>query len=120
LGLLSAIVATGCPPISRVRFDLGDFPLERHSFELDGVAWGYGPGRASLDKILIEGASAAGAKVAEGLAVDAVLFDDGHVVGVRTAGPHASPRDSRSVPMGNIRGLPGRSILPSTSTASGS
>jgi flavin-dependent dehydrogenase len=84
-GLLSTIVATGCPPVSSVTFDLGDFPLEAHNVELDGVAWGYGPRRAVLDKILVEAASAAGADVAEGMAVDALLFDDGRVVGVSTA-----------------------------------
>lgn len=85
-GLLDSIVAAGCPPVSRLTFDFGDFPLAVRDVELDGVAWGYGPRRAVLDKVLVDAAVAAGAQLHEGMSVESVFTDDGRVIAVRTAG----------------------------------
>jgi flavin-dependent dehydrogenase len=63
----------------------GDFRLLAHELEVDGVAWGYGPRRAVLDKILVDTAVASGAELHEGTAVERLLTDDDRVVGVRTA-----------------------------------
>jgi flavin-dependent dehydrogenase len=85
-GLLERIVATGCPPVTSMMSHLGDFPLVVHDLERDGVAWGYGPRRAPLDKVLVDAAVAAGAELREGLSVERLLTDGGRVVGVRPAG----------------------------------
>jgi flavin-dependent dehydrogenase len=64
----------------------GDFRLVAHDLEVDGVAWGYGPRRAVLDKILVDAAVAAGAELHEGIAVESLLTDGERVLGVRTTG----------------------------------
>jgi flavin-dependent dehydrogenase len=83
-GLLDRIVATGCPPVSSILTYFGDFPLVAHHVEVDGVAWGYGPRRAVLDKVLIDAAVASGAELLDGEAVGGLLFRDGRVGGIRT------------------------------------
>jgi flavin-dependent dehydrogenase len=85
-GLLNRIVASGCPPVTNLTFDLGDFPLSAQNVELDGIAWGFGPRRGPLDQILVDAATTAGAELRQGLAVDAVLIDDERVVGVSAVG----------------------------------
>jgi flavin-dependent dehydrogenase len=82
-GLLDRLVASGCPPVSTILTNFGDFPFVAEHVELDGVAWGYGPRRAVLDKLLIDAASEAGAELMEGVAVSSLLFDDGRVRGIR-------------------------------------
>src|SRR5262245_48147449 len=52
-GLLDKLLATGCPPISKVLLDGGHFPLRGENLTSDGVALGYGPRRTILDKILV-------------------------------------------------------------------
>jgi flavin-dependent dehydrogenase len=85
-GLLDRIVASGCPPVTSMLTCFGDFPLVADNLEVDGVAWGYGPRRAVLDKILIEAAIEAGSGLIEGLSVNSLLLDDGRVVGIRGSG----------------------------------
>ena len=43
-GLLERVLATGCPPITSMTIDLGDFPLTGTGLSDDGVpsAWGHG------------------------------------------------------------------------------
>jgi 2-polyprenyl-6-methoxyphenol hydroxylase-like FAD-dependent oxidoreductase len=84
-GLLDRVVASGCPPVSSLLTYFGDFRFVVHKVEVDGVAWGYGPRRSRLDKILIDAAVEAGAHLLEGVAVESLLMDDGRVVGIRTA-----------------------------------
>jgi flavin-dependent dehydrogenase len=85
-GLLDGIVATGCPPVTTMTSHFGDFPLVARDLVVDGVACGYGPRRALLDKLLVDAAVAAGAELREGLAVESLLTDGDGVVGVRAAG----------------------------------
>jgi flavin-dependent dehydrogenase len=92
-GLLDRIVASGCPPVSSLVTHFGDFPLVAHHVELDGVAWGYGPRRAVLDKLLVDAALESGAELLEGVAVQDLVFDDDRVVGIR--GPSGKPITAR-------------------------
>jgi flavin-dependent dehydrogenase len=89
-GLLDRIVATGCPAVSSILTYFGDFPLIAHRLEVDGVAYGYGPRRAVLDKVLVDAAVEAGAEHLEGVAVEELVIDDDRVVGIR---------DSRGTPI---------------------
>jgi flavin-dependent dehydrogenase len=84
-GILDQIVASGCPPVTALTSYFGDFPLVCGDLELGGIAWGYGPRRSVLDKLLVDAACAAGAELEEGLAVDGLLTSDGRVWGIRTA-----------------------------------
>ncbi len=55
-GLLDRVAATGCPAITSISNDLGDFPLVGEDLVVDGVAVGYGPRRGALDQVLIQAA----------------------------------------------------------------
>lgn len=85
-GLLDAVVATGCPPVDRYRFDFGPFSLAGTSLPVDGSSTAYAPRRTVLDAILVDAAAAAGAEVRQGYHVDGVVVEDGAVVGIRHGG----------------------------------
>ena len=82
-GLLDSVAATGCPPVTRQRLDLGPFALEGDPPPIDGIATGYAPRRTVLDQILASAAVAAGAELREQFAVKELIFEDGRVAGVR-------------------------------------
>lgn len=81
-GVLDAVLATGCPPITRGRLDVdgvaadADFPILG---ALPGIA---APRRTVLDKVLVDAAADAGVEVAEGVMIGSLLFQDDRVVGV--------------------------------------
>jgi flavin-dependent dehydrogenase len=81
-GLLSGVAAR-TPAVASMIFDAGDFPLVARDLVEDGVAWGYGPRRITLDKILVDAAVDSGAELREAFAVDDYLFDGDRVVGIR-------------------------------------
>jgi flavin-dependent dehydrogenase len=82
-GLLDEIVAAGTPPVSRVVFH---YPYETTPISLKpaaGVRALYAPRRTVLDRVLADGAMAAGADVRFGVTVTELLRDDtGRVSGV--------------------------------------
>jgi flavin-dependent dehydrogenase len=99
-GLLDTIAAES-KPVTSMLTDFGDFPLVAHDLEVDGVAWGYGPRRAALDKILVDAAGASGAEVREGVNVDEFLFEDGRLTGIRGRGPNrARIEESATITVG--------------------
>jgi flavin-dependent dehydrogenase len=81
-GLLDRVAAR-TPAISRMVIDVGDFPLRVGNLIEDGLAWGYGPRRTTLDQILIDAAVESGVEFREGVAVSEYVLSDGCVVGVR-------------------------------------
>ena len=81
-GLLDSIVAR-TPPVVDIVFDAGDFPLAVHDLIENGVPWGCGPRRFTLDKILVDAAVESGAELREAFTVEDYLFDDDRVVGIR-------------------------------------
>jgi flavin-dependent dehydrogenase len=82
-GVLDDIVKSGCPPVTKVTTDFGDFPLTGTNLICDDVAFGYGPRRRMLDAILMDAAVASGAEFRDGFPVDDYLSDDGAIVGIR-------------------------------------
>jgi len=82
-GLLDRVLATGCPPVTSMTVDLGDFPLTGRHLSAEGAPLGIGPRRFVLDKILVDAAVAAGAHVRERFTVDELVVDGDAVVGVR-------------------------------------
>ena len=86
-GLLDKVAAR-TPAVTNMIFDLGDFPLLARNLVEDGVAWGYGPRRTTLDKILVDTAVEGGAELREGFSVDNYVFEDGKVVGIQGRGPN--------------------------------
>ena len=82
-GLLDRVLATGCPAITSLVEDFGDFPLRGDNLIVDGVPIGLGPRRSALDAVLVQAAVEAGAKLRESFPVDDIVFDDDRVVGIR-------------------------------------
>lgn len=82
-GLLDQVIASGCPPVPRFRFDYGSTVLVGSPPPLDGGRESYAPRRMILDTILAEAAARAGAEVRPAFTVDAMLTDGEQVVGIR-------------------------------------
>ncbi len=87
-GLLDALAATGCPPVTNFTYDVGPFAVSGWSRPVDGASAMYVPRRHVLDTLLAEAAVAAGAELRQRFAVSELLSENGRVVGVRgsTAG----------------------------------
>ena len=81
-GLLDRLAAR-TPGVAAMTIDLGDFPLRAGKLIEDGMAWGYGPRRTTLDKLLVDAAVEAGAEFRDGISVTGCVFSDGCVVGIR-------------------------------------
>ena len=90
-GLDARLAATGCPPIDTYTFDFGPFTIAGAPGTDDSPV-AYCPRRTVLDKLLVDGASEAGAEVREEFTVEDVVMEDDRVVGVRG---HA--RDGKTV-----------------------
>lgn len=95
-GLLDAVLATGCPPIDRVRYRAGDVTLDGPAWRYEDVGFALGPRRYLLDQILVDGAVAAGAEFRAGHRVRALIEEDGRVVGVRIGTPDGQEEDVRA------------------------
>jgi flavin-dependent dehydrogenase len=84
-GLRETLAASGCPPITSLTLDLGEFALAGAPPPADGVAEAYGPRRTVLDKLLIDAAVEAGVELRERSQVRELLWDDGRVVGIHAS-----------------------------------
>jgi 2-polyprenyl-6-methoxyphenol hydroxylase-like FAD-dependent oxidoreductase len=82
-GILDGVLAAGTPPAAAVRFDAGPVVLRGRFPELEGAGAVYSPRRTILDKLLVDGARAAGAEVRERFAVDELVWDGDRVTGIR-------------------------------------
>lgn len=81
-GVLDRLAASGCPAIHTYAFDLGPFVISGAP-NPEGLAPACAPRRTVLDKLLVDAAVAAGAEVRERFVAEALVFEDGHVAGVR-------------------------------------
>ena len=102
-GLLDRVLATGCPAITSLTVDLGDFPLTGRDLAVDGVPVGLGPRRGSIDQVLVEAAAEAGAELREGFVVDGLTYDDlGRVTGIegRATGGGGTVREAATFVVG--------------------
>ena len=81
--LLNKVVESNCPPVLTQTTDYGDFALIGRTLVSEGVAFGYGPRRSVLDKILIDGATDARAELREGFSAEDFLFENNRLVGIR-------------------------------------
>jgi flavin-dependent dehydrogenase len=82
-GLLDAITESDCPPIRNYRFEFGPFTISGTPRPIDGCDTAYAPRRTVLDKVLVDGAVAAGVEVREHYTVDEIIVEQGTVVGIR-------------------------------------
>jgi flavin-dependent dehydrogenase len=90
-GLLDRVVASNCPAIRKLTFDLGPFALTGLPPPMDGVSEFFAPRRIVLDKILVDAAVEAGAELREGCSLEEVLMEDGRVMGIRCRGKRGLP-----------------------------
>jgi 2-polyprenyl-6-methoxyphenol hydroxylase-like FAD-dependent oxidoreductase len=84
-GLFEQVLASNCPPISRLVFDLGEFALVGMPEGTTLTAPRHGIG--ILDKILADAATASGVERREGFLVQEILMDEDRVTGIRGHGP---------------------------------
>lgn len=82
-GLLERVIATGCPPITRLTSDWRHLRLTGTPPPLEGVQIGLCPRRYALDKVLVDAAVEAGADLQEGFFVEEVTTDGERVTGIR-------------------------------------
>jgi flavin-dependent dehydrogenase len=82
-GLLDAVLASGCPAIETYALDFGPITIKGTPRAVDGSSLAYAPRRTVLDKVLVDGAAAAGAELRERFTVEEVLIEDGVVTGIR-------------------------------------
>ena len=95
-GLLDALAATGCPPVTRFTYDVGPFALSGWSQPVGGASAMYVPRRYVLDTLLAEAAAAAGAELRQRFTVTELLYDGERVVGVRGASAGRSGLEERA------------------------
>jgi 2-polyprenyl-6-methoxyphenol hydroxylase-like FAD-dependent oxidoreductase len=95
-GLLERVAASNCPPVRRLVFDQGDFPLAGSPLAEDGIPGEYAPRRMVLDKLLVDAAIAAGATVREGCLVEGLLIEDARVTGISYRTPSGTAASARA------------------------
>jgi flavin-dependent dehydrogenase len=82
-GLLENLRASGCPPLDRALYEVADVRIDGCARGVEGQRAGYAPRRHTLDPILVEAATAAGAELRERCRVTGLRRDDtGRVIGV--------------------------------------
>ena len=82
-GLAESVIATGPPPVTTYRLDLGPFAIAGNPRGLPTAPRSYAPRRLAIDQILVDAAGAAGADVRPGFAVTELVVEDGVVRGIR-------------------------------------
>jgi flavin-dependent dehydrogenase len=81
-GLLDRVLATGCPALTTMTHDVGDFPLIAREVASSGVPMAVGPRRWALDRVLADAAVEAGAELRPGFSVESLVRDGDAVVGI--------------------------------------
>lgn len=82
-GLIDQMWATGCPPVTKARFFLGNEVIDAEVPLPPGIVGLASPRRHHLDKILVDAAIEAGAEMIEGVAVDSLIYEGERVTGIR-------------------------------------
>ena len=82
-GLLERVIATGCPPITAMSSDIGDFRLAASDLAVDGVPVALGPRRTALDHVLVDAAVEAGVELRAGFSVESLTMEGDRVTGIR-------------------------------------
>lgn len=100
-GLLEAVEASNCPPLTDVSLDLGAFVLQGRPTPAGKVESAYAPRRIVLDDLLVDAAVAAGAELRENFPVTGVLRDGKRVTGIEGGGlGHETMQEKASLVVG--------------------
>jgi flavin-dependent dehydrogenase len=81
-GILDRVAST-CPAALTNMTDFGDFRLTGRDLMVNGVAWGYGPRRKTLDQILLDAAIEAGVEFRGSFTVESFETDGTAIIGIR-------------------------------------
>lgn len=112
-GLLDKVIASNCPPIRKITFDLGPFALIGSGPGIEDIDEGYAPRRKVLDKILVDAAVEAGVELREGFSVQEVLMDSDRVTGIRghaTDGATVTERADAFIGADGMRSIVARTV----------
>lgn len=82
-GLLDEVIASNCPPIRKITFEIAGVEISGQPPGADSVEEAYCPRRTILDSILLNAAIAAGVEFRDRYSVKELLVEDGAVAGVR-------------------------------------
>jgi len=82
-GLLQRVIETGCPAITAMSSDVGEFSLAADDLAVDGVPIAVGPRRMALDRVLVDAAVEAGVELRAGFSVESLTMDGDRVTGIR-------------------------------------
>jgi flavin-dependent dehydrogenase len=82
-GLADRVIATGCPPVTGYRLDLGPFAIAGAPRGTEASPHAFAPRRILLDSILVDAAAEAGTDVRQGVSVESLVVEDGVVRGIR-------------------------------------
>ena len=82
-GVLDTVRASGCPPLDRTSYQIGDVALSGPAAASGAVTAAFAPRRKVLDGILVDAAVAAGAVFRDRTKAVGLCVEDGRVVGVR-------------------------------------
>jgi flavin-dependent dehydrogenase len=94
-GVLDAVRASLCPPLTKFSLDMGELVL--HGTPPDTqVGAAFAPKRIVLDQVLLDAAVAAGAELREGVLFDDVLREGDQVVGISGRNPDGSTLTERA------------------------
>ena len=85
-GLLDAVVASGCPAIETYALDFGPITIKGTPRPVEGSSLAYAPRRTVLDKVLVDGAVAAGVELREHFSVEEIVIENDVVAGIRGHG----------------------------------
>ena len=96
-GILERIVKSGCPASTSFTLDTPLARLEGKDLVLDGVAFGYGPRRSVLDRLLIEASIEAGVEFRQNFRVESYVVECDRVAGIRgKTGPNGTVVEERA------------------------
>jgi flavin-dependent dehydrogenase len=95
-GLLDKVLASNCPPITKVSSDFGDFVLSTEIPFVENAPVALDPRRTVLDTILVEAAVEAGAELRQGFSVTDLLMDGDQVTGIRGNTQYGTPVTERA------------------------
>ena len=88
-GLLDAVMASNCPPLTDVILDLGAFALRGPPVPAGAVTSAFAPRRIVLDKILVDAAVAAGVEFRDDFSMTELIREGDHVVGIKGDSAHS-------------------------------
>jgi 2-polyprenyl-6-methoxyphenol hydroxylase-like FAD-dependent oxidoreductase len=81
-GLLDRLMATGCPPLTKITMSVNGTPMTMEGPQRPGLPGLASPRRTILDALLVDAAREAGAEIVEGVTVNSLIYEGDRVTGI--------------------------------------